>query len=241
MRKTAIFLAMLILEGCSGDDTSGASPDASTTDATANDGSSGDSGAPGDGSAQDTGADGNASADAAADASDGACPAAWTVAPGVDPTIALPDAGGGGVLLHAAANGTQDYTCEQTTVDGGTAYAWVFVGPEADLADCNGAAIGKHFASDAGATAPEWRTDDGSYVIGKKIAAFTPDGGAYAVPWLLLQATSNATSGELAKVGWVQRVRTAGGVTPAAACDVNGAGTTQKVPYTADYYFFGAP
>jgi hypothetical protein len=144
------------------------------------------------------------------------------------------------VLLHAGATGTQNYTCEQVNVDGGTAYQWVFVGPEADLADCHAAKIGTHFASDAGAAAPEWQTTDGTYVIGKKVAALPQDGGT-TIPWLLVQATSNGGAGTLSKAGYIQRVNTTGGIAPAATCDVNVAGTTQKVAYTADYFFFGTP
>lgn len=218
---------------CSGDDTTStpAAKDASPGDALL------DTTAPLDSGGGDAPADTNHDA---VEEPDGACPVTWTAAPSVDPSIALPD-GGGGVLLHAAATGTQDYTCRLlTAADGGMSYAWVFVGPEADLADCNAGKIGKHFASDAGAAAPEWQTTDGTYVIGKKVAAFTPDGGAGAIPWLLVQETSVGGTGTLSKTAYIQRLNTTGGVAPAAAtCDVNASGTTQKVNYTADYFFFG--
>jgi hypothetical protein len=165
-----------------------------------------------------------------------ACPSSWTVAPAVDPSISVPD--GGAVLLHAAANGTQNYTCTAQTIDGGTSYAWVFVGPEATLADCNGAPIGQHFASDAGATAPEWQTNDGAFVIGKKLAAFAATRTG-ALLWLLLQATSHGGTGTLSNVGYVQRLDTTGGAEPSKPCDATNAGATEKVSYTADYYFFG--
>ena len=70
----------------------------------------------------DSGESDAASADAAADASpevDASCPATWYEAPTVDPSIAVPD-GGGGVLLHAIGTGTQNYKCLATTpTDGG--------------------------------------------------------------------------------------------------------------------------
>jgi hypothetical protein len=100
-------------------------------------------------------------------------------------------------------------------------------------------AVGHHFASDAGASAPEWQTLDGTYVVGHKVAAFTPDAGPPSVPWLLLQATGHGGSGTLAQTGYVQRVDTDGGVAPSAACDPSHVGTTQKVPYAADYFFYG--
>jgi hypothetical protein len=196
----------------------------------------------GDGEApDDSGTDGAASDSAATDAStsDAACPSSWFVAPAVDPTIAVPD-GGGMVLLHAAGAGTQNYTCNESTVDGGATYTWTFVGPEADLSDCNATLIGHHFASDAGANAPEWQTTDGTYVIGSKLAAFTPDGGASSVPWLLLQGVGHGGSGTLSSAHYIQRVQTDGGVAPAAtSCNADAGGTTMKVPYTASYYFFG--
>jgi hypothetical protein len=157
----------------------------------------------------------------------------------VDSVIAVP-ADGGGVLLHATGTGTQNYTCSQVTVDGGTSYAWVFAGPQADLADCAMTVIGKHFASDGGPGAPEWMTlADGTYVIGKKLAADTPDGGSGAIPWLLLQAVGHGGTGTLSHADFIQRVHTTGGLAPTTGCDMSTAGTMQSVPYTADYFFFG--
>jgi Protein of unknown function (DUF3455) len=242
MKRTIALTTTLVLAGCSGDDTTGASPDASThADATTDTGSAVDSGGGQDAAAGDTGTGADANDGGSGhDAADDACPGAWTTAPTVAPAITLP-ADGGGVVLHAGAIGTQNYTCEQVAVDGGTAYAWVFVGPEADLSDCHAAKIGQHFASDAGAAAPEWQTSDGTYVVGKKIAAFTPDGGASAIPWLLVQETSNGGTGTLSKAGYIQRLNTDGGIAPAITCDASNVGTTQKVSYTADYFFFGTP
>jgi uncharacterized protein DUF3455 len=160
------------------------------------------------------------------------CPESWVDPPAVDPSIAVP-ADGGDVLLHAAAVGTQNYTCKQGS-DGG--FGWSFVGPEADLQSCKGRLIGRHFASDGGPGAPEWQTNNGALVIAHRIGAFTPDGGAASIPWLLLQATGHGGTGALSEAAYVQRTNTDGGTAPAAPCN---AGTTQKVPYTADYYFYG--
>jgi len=182
-----------------------------------------------DSSATDSGGDSS---------TDAGCPSSWTEAPTVPTALDIPD-GGTAVLIHAAGVGTQDYTCEVVSVDGGSTYQWVFVGPEAELRDCNGNVVGHHFASDAGASAPEWMTIDNAYVIGAKYAAYTPDGGAASVPWLLVQATSTGGTGLIASTQWVHRLNTDGGVAPASVCDSNEAGTTQKVNYTADYYFYG--
>ncbi|HEY3819240.1 MAG TPA: DUF3455 domain-containing protein [Polyangiaceae bacterium] len=170
--------------------------------------------------------------DAAEDASDGGCPASWLVAPTVDPSIAVP-ADGGSVLLHASGSGTQNYTCTAGT-DGGA--SWVLTGPSANLNDCTGTLVGHHFASDGGAAFPEWQTLDGTYVVGHKLAPFTPDGGSGSVPWLLLQGVDHGGTGTLSEVAYVQRLFTDGGNAPASACD---AGDTVEVPYGASYYFYG--
>jgi hypothetical protein len=246
--KRALFLTVVagvFSQGCNGDDAAtGISFDGGSTDATLADSSSPDSNLP----AQDS-------------STDGGCPASWTIAPVTQPTIAVPD-GGGGVLLHASGSGTQNYECTATAVDAGTpdagedaaaddagvldaapteTYAWTFVGPQATLSDCNATLIGHHFASEAGASEPEWQTTDGTYVIGKKIDSLTIDGGN-AIPWLLLEALSHGGgTGTLSEVSFVQRLNTTGGLAPSTACNSSNLGTVVMVPYTADYYFFGTP
>jgi hypothetical protein len=162
---------------------------------------------------------------------DASCPASWTQAPVVASVIEVP-LDGGGVLMHAAGAGTQNYAC--TITDAGT--AWTLTGPSATLSDCNGTLVGHHFASEAGANYPEWETIDGTYVIGDKIGKFTPDGGAGSVPWLLVQEVSTGGTGTLSQAAYVQRLFTDGGVAPGPGCD---AGDTLQVPYGADYYFYG--
>jgi Protein of unknown function (DUF3455) len=250
MRK--IFAALSALCACVGiqacdgdDDVNPANPlDAGHTDATTDSGAGNDSSSGTDTStATDSGAQNDVTT---ADANDGGCPAAWTAVPTVDPSIAVP-ADGGGLLLHASATGTQDYTCTTFIVDAGPdadagpGHQWTFVGPEADLKNCAGANVAKHFASDGGPTLPEWiTTADGTYVIAKRVAGYTPD--ASAIPWLLLQEQSTGGSGTLSKTAYIQRLNTTGGNAPAAgSCDQAAEGTTQKVPYTADYYFYGTP
>ncbi len=200
--------------------------DSSATDSSTHDSGGGDSSNP-DTSTNDSGGDAEPG-----DASDGGCMGAWLVAPTVPASIEVP-ADGGGVLLHAAGAGTQNYACTAGT-DGGI--SWVFIGPQANLSDCNGNVIGQHYASEAGAGYPEWITVDGTYVVGHKLAAYPPDGGAGSVPWLLLQAVDHGGTGTLSQVAYVQRLDTDGGNAPGAGCD---AGDMVQVPYTADYYFYG--
>ncbi len=250
-RFCLLSLSLALLPACSGDDTSpSGATDASTTDVSVEDtGSPEDGGSPVDtGSPKaDTGAPTDAG-DAAVeelDAGDGGdgslgpCPSSWFVAPVTDPSIALPD-GGGGVLLHAIGTGTQNYVCKATTPDGGaTTYAWTLVTPQANLLDCHNAIIGQHFASEAGAGFPEWQTSDG-FVIGVKKAPFTPDGGSGSIPWLLVTAVDGGGSGPLSMTDYIQRLNTDGGNAPSTGCGVDGGvGDTIDVGYTADYYFYG--
>ena len=63
---------------------------------------------------------------------------------------------------------------------------------------------------------------------------------AGAIPWLLLTAKSVGPQGSFGKVTSIQRVSTAGGVAPEEGCSQATAGTTARMSYTADYYFFTA-
>ena len=248
MRKYLAILplvsACIGMQACSGDDdtTTPGSTDGGHADSTADTGATSDSGGSDTGNSTDSAGNDGASGDA----SDGGCPGSWTVVPSVDPSIAVP-ADGGGLLLHTSATGSQDYTCMAVSLDAGpdadaaTGHQWTFVGPEADLKDCTGTKVGQHIASDGGPTLPEWITfADGTYVIAKRVGGYTPDAGA--IPWLLLQKQSTSGSGTLSKTTYVQRLNTTGGLSPSAgSCDQGAEGTTQKVPYTADYYFYGGP
>lgn len=163
-----------------------------------------------------------------------ACPSAWFEAPAVDRSIAVPE-GNKRVVLHASAQGTQDYVCAAAPDDGGASYAWSLRGPDATLSDCRAAAIGRHFPSAAGP--PEWQLSDGSYVVGHKAATFAVDGAA--IPWLLLSLDGHGGEGRLGDARYVQRVQTVGGGLPEALCDASHAGSVQKVAYQAQYFFFG--
>jgi hypothetical protein len=129
-----------------------------------------------------------------------------------------------------SAKGVQIYECRARKDQGG-GYEWAFVAPEADLFDAAGNKIGRHYAG------PHWESNDGSRVVGTaKERADAPV--ADAIPWLLLTAKSVGPEGSFSKVTSVQRVSTAGGTAPKTACSPAEAGTTARVNYTADYYFF---
>ncbi len=163
----------------------------------------------------------------------GPCPASWLEAPAVDPSIAVP-AALARVIFHAAASGSQNYVCARSAADAGNPPGWSFIGPEANLSDCRAARIGRHFASDG---VPNWQMLDGAYVAAHKVASSTPQSDA--APWLLLLADSHSETGPLAATRYVQRVHTNGGLAPGATCDAGNLGAVEKVPYTADYYFYG--
>ncbi len=129
-----------------------------------------------------------------------------------------------------AARGVQVYECRVDTAAPGGAQ-WAFVGPQAELFDAAGRAVGSH---DNG---PHWQAADGSRIVGAVQARVdAPQAGA--IPWLLLSARSVGQEGRFARVTHIQRVNTQGGTAPARACSAAAVGETERVPYTADYLFY---
>ena len=152
--------------------------------------------------------------------------------PPVPSAISVP--GGHKAFLISHATGVQIYTCAATA----SGHAWSFVAPRANLYDRKGRRlIGTHFGG------PTWQANDGSKVVGARVAGATVD--PTAVDWLLLSAASTAKGprggDDLATTTYIQRINTTGGLPPAADdCDAATAGTTAEVPYTADYVFWKA-
>lgn len=129
----------------------------------------------------------------------------------------------GQVIFHAYAIGVQIYRW--------TGSAWELKAPDATLyADQNyRGKVGTHYAG------PIWESNSGSYVKGTRLDGCDVDPMS-SIPWLLLQAAYNEGGGVFAKVGYIQRINTAGGVKP-----VNPGvtvGEEKRVPYTAEYYFY---
>ena len=135
------------------------------------------------------------------------------------------------LLLEVNGKGVQIYQCAG---DGSPAapFGWKLQGPEATLQDHDGHVIGKHYAG------PTWESADGSSVVGE-VRAHDDGPDPAAIPWLLLSAKSNNGTGVFSKVLSIQRLHTAGGKAPSAACDATNAGQVARVPYSADYYFYG--
>jgi Protein of unknown function (DUF3455) len=134
------------------------------------------------------------------------------------------------LAMIVRAKGVQVYECRAGKDQAG-AYEWAFVAPEADLFDAGGNRLGRHYAG------PRWESTDGSTIVGTlKERADAPL--ANAIPWLLLTVKSAGPEGSFSKVTSIQRVNTVGGVAPKEGCSQSAAGTTARVNYTADYYFF---
>ncbi len=133
------------------------------------------------------------------------------------------------LALKVRAAGSQIYMC--AAMPSSSRFEWTLKAPEADLFDSDGNKIGSHYAG------PTWELADGSKVAGRIVARVdAPDHGS--IPWLLLDATSNAKTGRLAGVSSIQRIDTTGGAAPAQACDLAHLNAEVRVPYEATYAFY---
>jgi hypothetical protein len=129
------------------------------------------------------------------------------------------------LVLTALGTGAQVYDCNATTG------RWTFREPVATLHRL-GRTIGIHYVG------PTWELFDGSKVTAAVEKSVQAPNSARDIPWLLLKATSNAGSGGLSKVDYVQRLFTRGGVAPdGGVCDP-AEDTSVGVQYTAVYTFY---
>jgi hypothetical protein len=143
--------------------------------------------------------------------------------------LALQPPAGSKLILRVHAQGDQIYTCQQNAYT----FSWGLKAPEARLFDDSGKVIGRHFAG------PTWQLTDGSQVVGRPVSKQdAPEPGA--VPWLQLVAVSTTGHGLLERVKTIRRLNTRGGQPPAAGCDQSHLGTDLRVPYTAEYDFYGS-
>jgi len=150
------------------------------------------------------------------------CPA------GVPPELAPP--ADQTIKASLSGVGAQIYICNATK----TGFAWSLVAPQANLLDDCDKLVGTHFIG------PTWQGNDGSSVVGARVAGVTVD--ASAIPWLLLKAASNGPiAGKFSDVTSIQRLNTVGGLAPSTPCDAsNNLGSIAQVPYTAQYVFYKA-
>jgi hypothetical protein len=137
------------------------------------------------------------------------------------------------VLFRTAATGSQIYVC-RAKADDPTTIEWILKAPDAELWNDDGEKVGKHYAG------PTWEANDGSKVVGEVVErANAPDSGA--IPWLLLRAKSNAGTGALSTVTYIQRLETVGGIAPLDGCGGSAIDVGRAVEYRATYAFsYGA-
>lgn len=133
------------------------------------------------------------------------------------------------LAFQVDAVGAQVYAC-RADATGNT--AWVLEAPDATLYACGGRVAGTHYAG------PTWEAKDGSKVTATRVASYQPD--PTAIPELLLKAATHEGAGQMAKVSFIQRLDTVGGLAPATGCDAEHLGATARVDYTATYYFYEA-
>jgi hypothetical protein len=132
-------------------------------------------------------------------------------------------------ILTVTGKGVQIYECQLVA----NVPQWVFQAPDASLYDASGSKVGVHGAG------PSWRYFDGSSVKGEVVAkGASPE--QTSIPWLLLKAASDDGSGIMAKVEFIRRSDTHGGIAPTAGCDAKHIGAPSRIPYTATYTFYSA-
>lgn len=148
----------------------------------------------------------------------------------------LPDAVkvpmGNQVALQSVGVGEITYEC-RAKADAPGAFAWVFVGPQADLMSRSGAKLGTYFGPPA-----TWAALDGSKITGTQVAV--APAGTGNIPSQLVKANPAMGSGAMSGITYVQRVATQGGVAPASMCDGSAVGRKEVVKYQADYIFWKA-
>ncbi len=109
-------------------------------------------------------------------------------------------------------------------------YEWAFVAPVATLKNAAGAVVGKYYGG------PTWEANDGSKVTGKQLAVAPGTPGN--IPLQLVKADPAVGMGAMQGVSHIQRLKTQGGVAPAAACGMANKGERRQVAYQADYVFY---
>ena len=166
----------------------------------------------------------------------GGCAMSPMMAPMMVDNAALPEAvrvpAGEVQKLATVTDGGQiTYECRDKKDMAGQ-YEWVFVGPVAQLKDASGKTVGNYFGPPA-----TWVSTDGSKVVGKQVAVAPNQPGS--LPLQLVKADAVSGSGAMQGVTYVQRLKTVGGVVPAAPCAEANKTEKKVVSYSADYVFYG--
>ena len=180
-----------------------------------------------------------------------AAPKKGIVVPPVPTNLQVPV--GNSVYRVGHATGTQDYVCLPCPATSRTCTApgfiWTFFGPQATLFDDDDEQIITHFLSpnpdEGGTPRATWQDSRDTSAVW----AFAPSANQFvvlgAIPWLRLQVVgtqSGPTGGDrLTATTFIQRLETAGGITPTTGCSAAAAvGKTALVSYEADYFFYRA-
>ena len=130
--------------------------------------------------------------------------------------------------FHTLPGSVQIYTCKPS----GQSFAWSGPDPDAILLDSAKKLTVHHYKG------PTWEATDGSLVRSDAALArhYLPT-VASAVHWLELPAKD--PSRQFAKVTFIQRIDTSGGLPPTAKpCDAGHAGDQERVAYSAHYVFY---
>jgi hypothetical protein len=130
------------------------------------------------------------------------------------------------------AVGWQVYVCKPKENAVGQ-FEWKFTEPIADLFDAEGTKVGTH------GRGPVWKDTAGatSAAIADMGKARVDSPKPGNIPWLLLEATHREGKGAFARVTYIQRAETDGGVAPRAV-DASYKEMELRVPYKAVYVFF---
>jgi hypothetical protein len=125
-------------------------------------------------------------------------------------------------------NSVQIYTCKPA----GQSFAWTGPDPDAVLVDSAHRLTVHHYKG------PTWEATEGSIVRSEGPLArhFLPT-NVDAVHWLELPAKE--PSKQFAKVTFIHRIDTTGGLPPSAKpCDAQHSGDSERVSYSATYLFY---
>jgi hypothetical protein len=136
------------------------------------------------------------------------------------------------VAMATVGKGLITYEC-RAKKDMTGQFEWAFAGPDARLIDASGKQVGKYYGPPA-----TWEATDGSKITGKQLA-ISP-GGTGNIPLQFVQANPTMGMGAMTGVTYIQRLKTQGGVAPAAECGAANMGAKTTVNYQADYIFWKA-
>lgn len=149
---------------------------------------------------------------------------------------ALPEAvrvpAGHRVALETVGVGQITYAC-RAKPDAADTFAWMFVGPQAELRNRTGTKVGEYYGPPA-----TWTALDGSSLTGTQLAVAPATPGS--IPLQLVKLNPAEGQGAMVGMSHVQRVATQGGVAPTSPCNASSAGREEIVRYQADYIFWKA-